>query len=305
MSKLFKIIFWIVVILIAIYAIWWLYSPAKPPQTSTPNSNNPQTSQAPANATVESVSLKNTSDAALFSDLSNIDLQLKSLDADSASIDTSIESPTISMATSIITIIAKANKEIDLRVKELNNELTLVNSLKKMSAAGKTNLALSLQTEIDELTALKTKIGAETNLAETKIDYQSITKSYRIYALVIPQTKIIIASEKVLTISDSMNTLYNKVQARVTKLTGVNSETIKTKLSDYGAKIVSAKAKANSANNIVFKLFPDQGDDTKMAENKTALKEAGAQIKSAQTDLGNARKDISEIISYLKTLPAK
>ena len=203
-------------------------------------------------------------------------------------------------AVSVATIIDRADKEIDQRVSDLNNLILRIEAMKKISVAGQNGLTSVVQNEINELLTLKAKIDAEVTAAAAKIDYQSITKSYRVYVLVLPQTRIIAASDRVLTIIDSINIVGNKVKSRISSLTGTNSATINQKFTDFTAKVNDASVQAKAASNEVLSLQPDQGDKTKMQANTAALKDARAKLKAATDDLNTARKDIGDIAKYLK-----
>ena len=86
MSKILKIIIWIIVIAIVVGGIWWWYSSSQQTQSSAIN-NSLQNQNA---QNVQPASQKDTSDAALNSDLSSIDSQMKNLNADSTSVNQSL-----------------------------------------------------------------------------------------------------------------------------------------------------------------------------------------------------------------------
>jgi hypothetical protein len=203
-------------------------------------------------------------------------------------------------AASLQIIIKTADKEIDLRITSLNVLITCIGLMKKISSDMQNNLTSNAQNEINELISLKTKINADTDLQTAKTDYQSITKSYRIYLLVLPQTRIIAASDRVLTIVDSMNTVGSKLQTRISALTGTNTSIESQLLADFNAKVSDASSQANSAVNEVSGLSPDQGNQTKMQANTVALKDAKSKLKTATADLIAARKDAGTIIKNLK-----
>ena len=77
------------------------------------------------------------------------------------------------------------------------------------------SLASLVSSEIANLTALKSKIEAETDLSVLKGDVKSITNSYRIFALVIPQGRIEVAADKIADVASSLTTLSGKLQARI------------------------------------------------------------------------------------------
>lgn len=201
---------------------------------------------------------------------------------------------------SITTIINGADTEINQRIQVLNDLILRISAMKKLSSDGNHSLNVLVQNEIDELTALKAKIDSDTSLPTAKTDYQSITKSYRIYALVLPQIRIAVASDRVSTIVDDMKMVGNKVQSRISGLTGVNVATINNMFADFTEKVSDASAQAIAATGQALALQPDQGDQTRMLANMVALKEASAKLKTVNDDLIAARKDIGDIAKFLR-----
>jgi len=202
----------------------------------------------------------------------------------------------------VLVIIKNADKEIDQRIENLNDLITRIGLMKKISAEEQKTLILSIQNEINQLASLKTKIDSDVDLQTAKADYQSITKSYRIYALIFPQISIMAASDRVMTIVNSMNIIGSKIQLRISALDGNSAAAMNQILSDFTAKISDASTQANMAINEVSLLEPDQGDKTKMKANATALKDAKEKIKSAISSLIEARKDLGTIVRNLKEI---
>ena len=200
---------------------------------------------------------------------------------------------------SISTVINRANDEIDQRIESLNNLIVRLNLIKKISSTQQSSLLLTVRNEIAQLTTLKTKIDFDTSLPTAKTDYDSITKSYRTYALILPQVRTIAAADRALTVVVSMNIVGSKVQSRISTLTGINAGPINKIFSDFTAKIGDAGTQANLAIKTVYGLQPDQGSDAKMQENNTAIKSARLNIKNATNDLIVARKDLGTIITDL------
>ena len=205
--------------------------------------------------------------------------------------------------TSLATTIRQADSEIDQRTTSLNDIITRINKVQKLSTTNQALLIASVQNEIDQLAALKSKIDAETNAAAAKIDYQSITKSYRIYNLIVPQTRLIIATDKVTSIVSSMNLVAGKIQSRIANISAINSVTIQQQYSDSIAKINDASTQAAAATSEIIRLFPDQGNTKILQSNMAALADARAKLKTATADLTAARDDFGNIISFLKENP--
>lgn len=196
----------------------------------------------------------------------------------------------------------KAAREIDRRIKALGALSTRIQTMKKISDAQKTALKSSIQSQITTLTDLKTKIEAENDITALRTDAQSIIKSYRIYALIIPQGTIIAAADRALTLAEQMTTLGTKLQTRISeaKTAGKDVAALEKSLVDYNAKITDAKTQAQAAIDSVSKLTPDNGDKTKMEANLKAMKEAQNKIRAAQQDFVAARKDAKDIAQGLK-----
>jgi DNA repair exonuclease SbcCD ATPase subunit len=213
-----------------------------------------------------------------------------------------IQKDTTAQASNLKTLISRADTQIDQRIKSLNNLIGRMGEMKKISATDKTSLNSSVQNVIDELNALKIKIDAETNIQTARVDYQSTTKSYRVYALVMPQISIMAASDRILTIVDSLNALSSKIQSRFASLTVANADPINQTLSDLKAEISDASVQAKAATSAVATLVPDLGDKTKLAANTAALKDARDKIKKASADIASARSDAGTIAKFLKGL---
>ncbi len=197
---------------------------------------------------------------------------------------------------------AKAEAEIDRRLASLDKLQAVINGIKKIGDADKASLLSELQTQITELTDLKNKIAAETDIVALRVEVQSIVKSYRIYALFIPKIHILAAADRMTTTADNLTQLAAKLQTRLdgAKVVGLNVTALEADLKDMQTKIAEAKVQAAAAVTTVTPLTPEG-----YPGNRTQLQSAQAQIKSALSNLNNARQDAKTIIQGLKALGAK
>ncbi len=196
----------------------------------------------------------------------------------------------------------KGDKELDRRVANLNDLSAKAEGLKNLSPADKASISTTLSNQINALTALKAKIDADTDAATLKTDIQSITGSYRIFALVMPQVRIIIAADRIVTIAGEMQLFSAKLQARISAAAsaGADMTAATALLADYNAKIADAQVRAQAAVTAIATLAPDQGDKTKLAANTKALQDARAKAVLAQKDLIAARQDAQKIVLVVK-----
>jgi hypothetical protein len=202
-------------------------------------------------------------------------------------------------------LVTRADTEIKNRINALNAIETRVNGMQKLSADEKSGLSASIQTQITAMSNLETQIAADqtsNNTSTLKADVQSITKAYRIYALVLPQGTIAAASDRIMTIAGAMTTLATTLQTRITaaQTAGADMSSSVSALADMNAKVTDANAQAQTAVTATASLQPDNGDATIMASNTAALKTARTNIQAAQKDLVAARTDALAIIKAIK-----
>ncbi len=209
-----------------------------------------------------------------------------------------------SAAARIQTLISRANQEINRRLQGLQALATRIQDMQKLSGTEKDNLASSIQAQETELTALQTKVAADTDLPTLRTDLQSITKSYRIYLLVIPQGAITAATDRVLTIVDNLSIIATKLQTRITAAQSAGSDVaaLQTSLTDLSTKVSDAQTQAQTAVAEISGLTPDQGDPTKLQANTQMLKDARSKLKTAMSDLQAARQDAVSIVKELKAM---
>jgi hypothetical protein len=199
-------------------------------------------------------------------------------------------------------ISAKSDTAISARITALNNLFARVQEMNNVSTSEKSAISTEVQTQINSLTNLKAKIDADTDVSVARADAKTITGDYRIYSLVIPRGYIVASSDRVATIVSEMTALQVKLQARITALqtSGKDVTALQAVYTDMGVKMADAMAKAQTAQTAVVSLSPDKGSATIEASNKAALTSARTNIKTAETDLKAARKDIATITAGLK-----
>ncbi|HEX4104270.1 MAG TPA: hypothetical protein VHZ04_02205 [Candidatus Paceibacterota bacterium] len=208
------------------------------------------------------------------------------------------------LATVITNATTRADQEITRRVNSLNALSTRVNAMVKVSASDKASLSSTIETQITAMNTLQAQIAADATANSTsslKADIQSITKSYRIFALVIPQGAIEAAADRVMTITGLMTQLTGTLQTRITaaQSAGVDMTTSVSALADMNAKIADANTQAQAAVSETASLQPDNGVQSVMASNTAALKDAHTKIQAAQQDLVTARADAGTIVKAL------
>jgi hypothetical protein len=198
----------------------------------------------------------------------------------------------------------KADNEIDRRIKSLTDLSSRVSNMAKVSADFKQNLATNINNQVTALTTLKAKIDADTDGDTLKADIKTVSQAYRVYMLVIPQSRIAAAADREAQLISMMAGLGTKLQARIqqAQTAGADVTALVTALSDMGTQLGNAQTHAQTAVTSSATLTPDNGDQTQMKANTTALQNARKEIVAAQQALVAARKDADTIVKGLKTL---
>ncbi|HVN67998.1 MAG TPA: hypothetical protein VMT55_06460 [Candidatus Sulfotelmatobacter sp.] len=156
-----------------------------------------------------------------------------------------------------------ADAEITRRVTALNNLISVISAMKRISAGEKTTLTGNIQNEISTLDSLKAKIDADTDPATLQADKQSIVTSYRVFLVFMPQVRITAMADKVLDLAALLQT--------------------KSPSSDATAKINDAISQANAAIAAVANLNP--GD---WPNNQSTIQGARTDVRTAYQDLKDA-----------------
>ena len=180
------------------------------------------------------------------------------------------------------------------RIDDLNQIASRIAAMKLLPADAKASLAAQITAAIGDMTALKAKIDSDTATDTLKADLRSITKDYRVYLLVIPQARVMAASDRVLAVAAQMEQLSAKFGERISA--AGNDAALVSAHADFDAKVSDSKAQANAAVTLVAGLKSDNGDAGVRASNTAALKAAAADIKTAQQDLKAARADADTIV---------
>jgi len=207
-------------------------------------------------------------------------------------------------AARMATMKSRDNTEIGNRVTTLNNLMSRIRGMAKLSDAEKSSFSSEIQSEIGNLSSLQTNIGADTSTTSLRTDSQSITQAYRIYALVVPQGSIVAAADRINTIVTSFTTVGTKLQARITatETAGADVSAETSALADFSAKVSDAGTQASAASSEVANLQPDNGSQTVLASNTAALKDARSKIQTATSDLKTAEEDATTIVKDIKVL---
>lgn len=201
----------------------------------------------------------------------------------------------------------RAGEEIDRRIKSLTELRAKIVAMGRVSSEVKTSLSATIAVEIKSLNELKAKISADTDTETLKADVKSVTASHRIFALVIPQGRILAAADKINVTAEMLLALGVKLEARINaaKTEDKDIAALEKSLADFKAKIAEAKVKAAAAIQTAVALKPDNGESAVFQANKKALAEANVSLKDGNKALKEARKAADTILKAFKSMSVK
>lgn len=193
----------------------------------------------------------------------------------------------------------KASREIDKRINTLNNLLDKMGLAKRLNDDDKSELSVQINDEIAGLETLRDKIEADSSLASLRADVQSIVKDYRVYKLIVPKARMLIASDRILAAAEKFET---SVIARLenalneSKNRGDDVSELEEKLEELKGNIESAKINAQKANDLVSELTPDDYNS-----NPKVFEEPRELLKDGKEDLKDAADKAREVYKSLSS----
>lgn len=190
-------------------------------------------------------------------------------------------------------------KEIDRRIVSLEKLIERLSKMKRLSSTQIDGYKAQVQENIDSLTALRTKIAADTDLTTLQTDVKSIVSGYRIYAFFMQHINLNAAFDRSYTVYTNMSTVYGKLSQRIeeAKTNGEDTTELNTLLLSMNTKLNAAKTLLDEGQvlleGLTYAGYPD---------NKSKLTDARAKLKTIHLDLKAAHKEGRKIIQGLKKL---
>jgi hypothetical protein len=171
--------------------------------------------------------------------------------------------------------------EIDRRLVTLDQLSAAVGAAKGLRPADAASLSGDIATSRSGLTSLRATLDGQTALGTLRIEIVEIVTKYRVYVLLGPQVRLVVAADDVLGLGPHMNELSSALAGRIAaaKAAGKDVTAAQTSLDAMNAQITSAEALAAPLPARLLALTPAQFD----------AGTAGPTLQTARTDLIHAR----------------
>lgn len=199
-------------------------------------------------------------------------------------------------------IITKGDQEIERRLAALSKISAFIDKAVKLSESDKKVLSNEVSAVIDGLTALKTKLDAETTLAAAREDAKTILTQYRVYALIMPKIHLVKVADGQIVIETKLSEIASKLAERLSDLSAAGKDvaSLEATLEAMLAKVATAQAISTSVQSKVITLQPSDYNN-----DRTILAGHNTQLKTARQSLIDARADAKSIVAGIKALTEK
>ena len=177
--------------------------------------------------------------------------------------------------------------EIARRQGALSAQLILVTGKSpSLSDADRSALTTLIKNDQAGLQALGSKIAADTDLATAKADHQKIYTEYRVYALVIPQIRLVRANDALINVAlPRLTDARSRLQSALTKA-GKTDEASAT-MADLQTQIDLIRANSSGLSAQLLALTPAQwnADRSVLSGPRTTLQSSHAALEKARADI--------------------
>ena len=191
---------------------------------------------------------------------------------------------------------AAGAKAIARREKVLTRATNRVAADRTMSAADRSALDAIFAQDSSGLAALGRTLAADTTVPAARKDYRMIFSAYRVFALVVPQTRLAadadaLTARAVPRLDKAQTALQNALTAHPDK----NTPAVQSSMSDLASRIGDIGTQTDGLSATVLGYTPAQYD-----ANHRLLAPSRAKLRTARTDLRHARRDVRSVRRALK-----
>ena len=187
-----------------------------------------------------------------------------------------------------------ASGAITRRVLALRERITAAKSIVRLSEDDRNALVNQLQSQIDGLTTLNSKIQGDGDEATLRADAQGIVTDYRVYLLTIPKARGIVVADLELTAADRLNRLADRLAAAVDQGKGDTTKA-SADLAALRAKVAAVTAAVAPLPAELLALQPSG-----YPNNHPVLEQARQALRTNRAALTDAATLARQVLTDLK-----
>jgi len=187
-----------------------------------------------------------------------------------------------------------ATGAITRRVLALRERITAAKSIVRLSDEDRTALTTQLQSQIDGLTTLNSKIQGDGDEATVRADAQSIVTDYRVYLLTIPKARGVVVADIELTAADRLTRVADRLAAAIDQGKGDTGKAA-ADLAALRAKIAAVTAAVSPLPAQLLALQP-----AAYPNNHPVLEQVHQALRTNRAALADAATLARQVLADLK-----
>lgn len=194
----------------------------------------------------------------------------------------------------------RADQAINRRLSELNKLLQRVQNDQKLTSDDKANLSSDIQSAINGLTALKSKIDADTDLPTIKSDAKQIISGFKVFDVIVPKTRLLITIDDLMSVTTRIAGFTPKIQDLVNNLKseGKDVTQLQSLLDDVNSRLTSINNQLSSDKTLVLAVTISSTDPkstfTQVRKDLAGVRQSLAQVRH---DFGKTREAFEKAIN--------
>jgi len=192
---------------------------------------------------------------------------------------------------------AEAKVKTTARTAALNSAIARVTAAPDITAADRSTILGTLNTDLAGMTTVEAKIAADTTVATAVADYRTIFTTYRVYAVALPQSRYAAAADRM------TGTTIPKLTDAQTKLAAAlagpdaskSTPALQADLADMKNQIAAATSALDGVAAKALAVTPADFNS-----NHSVLQPIRGSVKSALADLKKAAADGKTVLAAIK-----
>ena len=181
---------------------------------------------------------------------------------------------------------------VDKRLTDLGNAADRLAAARHVTDAHEADLAAILDRTAAGLEALIPDINAAADMATLKTTCRSMFVDFRVYALVLPRTRLVVAADVAVAGAGKLDNVADRLESAIERAAADGHDTAEAedKLAEMRDEIDSARDAAASVPGSIMGLTPADWN-----ADHEVLTPARRALRSARTDLRDARRLAGEV----------
>ena len=204
-------------------------------------------------------------------------------------------------------IISRSNTLITNRLTSLSTLSTRIQGDKRLSTSEKSSLTSDIQTDTNGLTALKTKIDADTDATTARTDEKQIITNFYVYAAFEPKLRYLIILNNLQTTTSNIQALVPQLQNLINtfKSQGKDVTQLQSLLDDISSQLQTVNTTISSdittVQNISTTSNPTTDQFSKIKQDISQIVRSG--LGKIKSDFDQMRPLFKQLISQKQATP--